>query len=479
MGELTRISGWVLLVAVLFVPAVQAQETDANKSDKREQPVAPYAPPLPAGKTSVLAMNLPQGATEETELAGNNRPLGGVQEPTLGPVLGARNFLVPSISVVSQMGTNSSGAGFSRPTAFSYLLGTLDLNRVSERSELLLHYTGGGVFSSYLSSAIQDMEFSYSYKWQRWSLLWGDQVSYLSESSFGFGGVGGLAFLNGSFQFGPLLNGTLAPNQTIPTIVAPRLSNTAVSQIEYELSPRSSWTASGSYGMLNFLGAGFINSTEGVLQTSYNYAVSQQSSIAVIYRFDAFRFSYLPQRMEGHVAQLGYARYVTGRLSLRLAAGPNLEKFRGVVIGTANRVSWALDGGLNYKMDRTNLQLSYDRLMTGGSGVLVGAQTNQVEATADRKLTARWQGSASLGYASNQGLLQTSTTLSRQHYDSWYAAVRFSYQLRPRTEFFLGYGARLQATKAAGCGIPNCGTSGVDHEISAGFNFGLRPLLFR
>jgi hypothetical protein len=476
-----RISGWVLLVAVLFVPAAQAQGTDEDKekNDKREQPVTPYAPPLPAGKTSVLAMNLPQGANEETAAAGSNRPLGGVQEPTLGPILGARNFLVPSISVVSQMATGSSGSGYTQPTAFSYLLGTLDLNRVSERTELLLHYTGGGMFSSYLSSAIQDMNFSYSYKWQRWSLLMGDQVSYLSESPFGFGGVGGLAFLNGSFQFGPYLNGTLAPNQTIPTIVTPRVSNTAVSQIEYDLSPRSSWTASGSYGMLNFLGAGFINSTEGTLQTSYNYAVSQESSIAVIYRFDDFRFSYLPQQIDGHVVQFGYARYISGRLSLQLAAGPDLEMFRGQLIGTANRLSWALNSGLNYKLERTNLQLSYNRLMTGGSGVLVGAQTSQVEATAERKLTARWQGSASVGYASNQGLVETSANLGKQHYDSWYGAIRFSYQLRPGTDFFLGYGARLQATSGTACGIPNCGTSGIDHEISAGFNFGLRPLLFR
>jgi hypothetical protein len=478
MAELMRIRGWVLVLAVLFVPAIQAQGTDADKNDKREQPVAPYAPPLPAGKTSVLALNLPQGATEETEVAGNNRPLGGVQEPTLGPILGARNFLVPSISIVSQMATSSSGSGFSRPTAFSYLLGTLDLNRVSERSELLLHYTGGGIFSSYLSSAIQDLEFSYSYRWQRWSLLAGDQVSFLSESPFGFGGVGGLAFLNGSFQFGPFLNGTLAPNQTIPTIVAPRLSNTAVSQIEYKLSPRSSWTASGSYGTLDFLGAGFINSTNGVLQTSYNYAVSQQSSIAAIYRFDSFRFSYLPQRIEGHVVQLGYARYVTGRLSLHLAAGPSVEMFRGVVIGTANRLSWDLDSALNYKLDRTNILLSYDHIMTGGSGVLVGARTNQIEATAERKLTSRWQGLATLGYANNQGLVQTSASLGKQHYDSWYLAARFNHQLGPGSSLFLGYGARLQGTNAAICGTSKCGTSGISHEISAGFNFGLRPILF-
>jgi len=469
-----HICAWALL-ASLSMPSIRAQGTDADKNDKREQPVAPYAPPLPAGKTSVLAMNLPQGSAEETEVAGNNRPLSGVQEPTLGPILGARNFLVPSINIMSQMATSFSD----RPTAFSYVLGTLDLNRVSERSEILLHYTGGAMLSSYLNSGIQDMEFSYNLKGQRWSLLLGDQASYLSESPFGFGGVGGLTFLNGSFQFVPILNGSLAPNQTIPTILAPRVSNMAVAQIGYELSQRSSWTASGSYGLLNFLGAGFINSTEGALQTGYNYSLSQQSSLAVIYRFDDFRFTYLPQTIEGHGVQLGYARYVTGRLSFHLAAGPNLEQFRGMVIGSANRVSWAMDSALNYKLDRTNLLLSYDRRMTGGSGVLLGAQTSQVEAAAERKLTARWQGSTSLGYASNQGLVQTAASVGKQHYNSWYVAFRFNHQLRPGSSFYLSYDARVQAMNAAGCGIPNCGTSGVSHEFSAGFNLGLRPILFR
>jgi hypothetical protein len=475
MARLVQICGWALLAAILNVPAAPAQETDSDKNDKREQPVAPYAPPLPAGKTSVLAMNLPQGATGETEVAGNNRPLSGVQEPTLGPILGARNFLVPSINVMSQMATSFSD----RPTAFSYVLGTLDLNRVSDRSEVLLHYTGGAMLSSYLNSAIQDMEFSYNLKGQRWSLLLGDQASYLSESSFGFGGVGGLAFVNGSFQFGPILNGSLAPDQTIPTILAPRVSNAAVGQIEYELSQRSSWTASGSYGLLNFLGAGYINNTEGAFQTGYNYSLSQQSSLAVIYRFDDFRFTYLPQSIEGHEVQLGYGRYVTGRLSFHLSAGPNLEQFRGLVIGSANRVSWALNSALNYKLDRTTLLLSFDRRMTGGSGVLVGAQTSQLEATAERKLTDRWQGSASVGYASNQGLVQTAASLGKQHYNSWYVAVRFNHQLRPGTSFFLSYGARVQATNATSCGIANCGTSAVSHEFSAGFNLGLRPILFR
>jgi hypothetical protein len=481
MVKLMRIQRCVLFTMFLVAPVARAQETGPGKNDPREQPVAPYPAPLPAGSTSVLALNSPLGATGDVQTAGNDRPLSGVQEPTLGPVVGARNFLAPSFSATSQLGTNSTGAGFGHPSDFNYLLGTLDLNHVSNRSELLLHYAGGGMFSTYLNSAIQDLEFSYNYKWQRWSVLLGDEVSFLSQSPFGFGGVGGLQFLSGDSPFAPggSLSSILGPNQTIPTIMVPRLSNMLVSQIEYKVSPRASWTASGSYGTLNFFGVGLINSTDALFQTGYNYSVSPQSTIAVIYTFDDFRYPEFPQTIEYNALKFGYARYVTGKLSFQLAAGPSLVMLRGAFTGYANNLSWALDSALNYKWDRTTLSLSYDHLVTGGSGVLVGAQTGQVQATVERELGPRWRLSASLGYASNGSLIHNTTSSSLQHYNSWYAAVRVSHQLRPGTSLFVGYGAGLQATNPAGCTSQNCSTNFISHQFSVGFNFGLRPILFR
>jgi hypothetical protein len=481
MLKLIRIHSWVLLAVFLCAPAVKAQESDPAKNDSREQPLAPLPAPLPAGKTSVLALNSPLWAGEEIQAAGNDQPLSGVQSPTLGPIAGARNFLVPSFSATSQLATSSSGLAFGQPTVFNYLLGTLDLNHVSNRSELLLHYSGGGMFSSYLNSAIQELEFSYTYKWQRWSLLVGEDVSFLSESPFGFGGVGGLAFLSGNSVFGPggFLNGILGPNQTIPTIMVPRLSNRLVSQIEYKVSPRATWTASGSYGTLNFFGVGFINSADALFQTGYNYSVSPQSTIAAIYTFDDFRYPGFPQTIENHVVKLGYSRYVTGRVSFQLAAGPSVVMLRGVFTGNANNLSWALDSALNYKWDRTTLLLSYDHLVTGGGGVLVGAQTGQVEATVERKLSSRWRLSASLGYAMNGSLIPNTTSSNLQRYNSWYTAVRFNHEMRPGTSFFVSYGAGLQATNPAGCSSPNCAANFISHQISAGFNFGLRPIVIR
>jgi hypothetical protein len=477
MAKLIRILGWALLAEILCVQAVPAQGTDGAKPDPREQPVAPYSAALPAGSSSIMTSDSNAGV----QAAPGDRPLSGLQEQTLGPKLGARNFLVPSLSVTSQVATNSTASGFDKPTPFNFVLGTLDLNHASDRSEMFLHYSGGGMFSPYLNSAIQDLEFTDSFKWQRWSLLVGDEVSFLSESSFGFGGVGGLEFLNGASPFGPggFLNPILAPNQTIPTIIVPRLSNTAVTQLEYTLSPRSSWTASGSYGTLNFLGVGFINSAQAQFQTGYNYLLSPQSSIAVIYRFDDFRFTHLPQRIGDQLVQLGYSRYVTGRLSLQLAAGPSMEMFRGALTGYRNHFSWAMGSSLNYRMDRTTLLLSYNHLVTGGSGVLVGAQTGQVEARIQRKLSPRWQGSLSVGYATNGSLVPLTTGSGSQYFNSWYAAARLNHQFRPGTSFFVSYGARLQATNAAGCATPNCVSNFIGHELSVGFNFGMRPILFQ
>ena len=481
MAKPNRIHRWVLFAALLCAPAVQAQESDPPKDDTRERPVAPYPAPLPAGSSSVLALNAAQGATEEVQLAGSDRPLSGLQEPTLGPMVGARNFLLPSFSATSQMATTHSASGFERPTNFNYLLGTLDLSKVSPRSELLLHYAGGAMFSTYSNAAIQDLEFSYDYKWQRWSLLVGDQVSFLSDSPFGFGGLGGLGSLNPGSPFGPggFLNGILGPNQSIPTIMVPRLSNTVFSQIEYHLSPRSSWTASGTYGTLNFLGINFIDSAEEAFQSGYNYSVSPQSTIAMIYSFDDFRFTQFHQAIQDHTVKAGYSRYVTGRLSFQLAAGPSVVLLRGVLTGNATNLSWALDSSLNYQWDRTTLLVSYHRLVTAGSGVLAGAQTGQLEAAIDRKLKGRWRVATSLGYATNSSLIPTTTISNRDRYNSWYAAVKFNHEIRPGTNFFLGYGARLQTVNAATCSNANCGTHFISHEVSAGFNFGLRPLLFR
>ncbi len=75
MAKLIRIHSSVILAVFLSAPVVMAQETDPAKNDPREQPLAPLPAPLPAGKTSVLALNSPLWAGEEIQSVGNDRPV--------------------------------------------------------------------------------------------------------------------------------------------------------------------------------------------------------------------------------------------------------------------------------------------------------------------------------------------------------------------------------------------------------------------
>jgi hypothetical protein len=483
MARVLRIFA-TLFVAALYVSAARAQDADQPKNDPRAQPVSPDAALLLPGDTTTTGIEAAPEfspattAEDQSQDQAEDQPLSGVQGLTPTPNLRIRSLLVPSISLLSQVAFSSSSLGYEQPAMYAYTVGMLDWNHSSDRSDFLMHYTGGEMFSTYLNSAIQDIEFSENYRWQRWSLLAGDEAGYLSQSPFGFGGIGDLGFLGGA-QIAPggalaaFFNAELTPNQSIPTFIAPRFSNTMASQVEYQLSPRSSWTVSGSYGTLQFVGVGFINNSDVLFQTGYNYSLSPHSTIAVIYRFDDFWFTRFPEAIQNHVAELSYGRSLTGRLTFQLAAGPSVEVVSGFLTGPFNHLSWALDSALNYQLNRTTVVVRFDRLVTGGSGVLLGAQTSQLQAMVQRTLTPRWRGSVSLGYAANQYLIPNAF---EQPYNSWYAAVRSTHQLRPGISLLLAYGAQLQATYYTACAIPaNCGATFISNQFSAGLNIDLRP----
>lgn len=473
---------------ILCVLGGQAQSFPSSTDPASTQPMDPY-PSLSQAEGGIKTADSGQEVTVSAQLVPDTRPLTGAQDLTLGTYSNAHNFLLPSISLTTQLDKNPPASGYNNVTSLSYLLGRLDLSHVSRRSQLSLNYLGGGTLSTYGdigNSIVQDLGFLESFNWRRWSLLLDNQVSYLTP--FGFGGVGGSGFLANASQFAPgvgvgggatALQPILTPSQTIPTTGVPQLSNTVVTQAEYHFSRRSSWTAMGSYGLLQFFGAGYTNSSNALFQTGYNYQVSREGTIAVLYRFDEIRFTRRAQGINDHVMQLSYARRIGGRLSFQAAAGPDIQTFQAPVSGSSTSASWSLHTTLNYQLRRsTSLGAGYDHLLTGGSGVLVGAQTDQVQGTLQRTLTRSWQGSVSAGFARNEALNQTASSANQGQFNSWYGTVRLSHQLRPGTDFFLAYSMRTLGENTAACAGQDCGTSAVSHEISFGFNWGLHPTAF-
>src|SRR5262249_13285836 len=235
-------------------------------------PPAPPQGPLSPGQGSSKAPN--QGgarAEPEPPLAmptPDARPLSGVEQFTLGQMGKRRSYLLPSFEFFESADTNSSITSTNSGTttsqsnvdAVTTLLGRMSLQRIWSRYQLTADFTGGGYLydtRSDLNSLIDQFSLSQRINWRRWSLLLGDRVSYLPEASFGFSGpyYSGLPGTT-PVNFNPLFE----PNQSILTARSSRLSNSVVGEVDFNINPRSSVTASGAYEILRFPGASFIDS---------------------------------------------------------------------------------------------------------------------------------------------------------------------------------------------------------------------------
>ena len=311
-----------------------------------------------------------------------------VQDAVWSPDSNGRSFVLPSINLATQFRSAPSGLGYDPLRVQTFVLGRLALRHVSGRSEFLLDYVGGGQISTGrdgTSSAVHALVLSRTISRRRSSLWFAGAASYLSESPFGFNGFAGLDNSYHSGALSRVLYGssayltTVTPNQTILTPHVPRLSAVLATGVERKLSPRSSWTAAGSYGLLHFSSVGYVSGSNVQVQTSYDYQVTRQNTVAVIYRFDTFQFQDLAQDVSEHTVWLSLARRLSNQWRMQIAAGPNVKLFQALLSGPTSQFGWSVNGSLTYQLQRTALRFSYTDGLTGGSGVLVGAQTNQFQ----------------------------------------------------------------------------------------------------
>ncbi len=473
---------WTAVLAlVLCVPATWAQQTDP-----RVNPPVPPQGPLSPGESS----KVPKEGAPEPPLATptpDTRPLSGVEQFTLGQMGKERSYLLPSFEFLETADTNSDiTSGQTNLDAVTTLFGRISLQRVWSRYKLTADYSGGGYLyntRSGLNSAIHQFGLTQRIAWRRWSLLLGDRFSYLPEASFGFAGFySGLAgsganVLNLNPVFGTNFNLILEPNQTILTARAPRISNTAVAEVDYNISPKSSITASGSYGILRFPGLEFTDSSNAVFLTGYNYNLTHRDTIALTYGLSLFQFKSTNQHIHNHSAHVAYGRRLTGRLALQLSAGPEISTFTNRVTGSGNRVSWGMQSSLLYQFQRMTLGVYYANYLTGGAGVLTGSQSHQVHMTVTRQLSRVWSGSLDLGFARNTALQELTTGTVIPAFNSEYGGAQLSRPLGRYMSLFMTYYLQRQSSNTGPCTVSFCGTVPLRHHFGVGLNWHHRPIL--
>jgi hypothetical protein len=467
----------LLLVWMFGCPAaVNAQDPETE------------APPKPAAK-SYPAVGF--GDDQETDqgpvaVQPDDHPLTGIQELTVGVSPEKHSYWIPGLSYTNaiQSNTVTQTGGFNWNST-NYITGNFSLLQNWSTSQLSVNYSGGGAFST--DSAIGNGQFQRfgaveTFDWRRVKLTFVDQFAYLPQALFGFGAGTGLATpgVGGSLASSlPGLRSDLTP-QSIFTAIGPQYANSFGTQLNYELTPRSSVTVGGVFSILRYTDPGNIESNDVILSAGYNLQVSRTNTVGMSYQFSAYEFLGSPQAMGNHVVQVSYGKKITGRLALKVAGGPEITNFRVPPgIGTNTQyISGAGSAGLTYAFSAGSVSLSFNHGTNNGSGVLLGATTDQVTGSGNVKLTRVWSGNVNLGFARNTTVAGINET-QNQTYNTLYVGAGLQRPVGRNANFTLNYTANIQTSNNAVCAGVNCGTNFTTHIITVGLRWHARPFVIR
>jgi len=481
-----------LIALMALVAKAQDQQTQGQESqgqqNQGQQTQDQSAKPIPAYRSPLAseADNSDSDANAGSQ-APDTRALAGVQNVSLGGPETVRSYWQPHVDIFGTADSNAQetarGSTWGTWTSFS---GGVDLHRTSGDSDLVLSYTGGGMISSgspeTSNGIVQELGVTEKLTLRRWTITFLDQTSYLPESSFGFGGLGGTTIPGAGTGIGSVFT----PGQTLLTGFGQNLENAFDTEADLHLTPRTSLTFVGGYSLLHYFDNNLLNSGVATGRVGYNYLWTRKDTLAATYTYSALRYSNFNQSIDEHTIQISYARRVTGRLAFQVAAGPQIAVFRipiaisgsGTPATNSTEFLWSLNTALQYQLRRIALGLNYDHGVSAGSGVLAGSEADTVSGSATRQMSRTFSSGITSGYSRNKGLAVGTTTPSSQAYNYWFVGANLSHPVGRTLGLTLAYQMQYQDSNASFCVGPTCGTSVIRHLISVGVGWHERPLRF-
>jgi hypothetical protein len=481
MSKLRLIRKLALLIlgAVALSSGARAQDTQEPETPAKPKPAARGIPSLSDPNATVEDSQAPTASWHpDTSLAT------GLQAPTLGsPELG-HSYWVPGLEYGSTIQSRPPGVAATNGWyANNYAGGDLSLLETWGRSQLGLNYSGGGYFTTdnlQSNGEYQQLSLGENITLNRWQIQAYDLFSYLPESQFGFAGGTNLALPGVGGILGPAvpsLGSSVVPNQSIYSATGSRYSNVFAAQTTYMFSPRSSFTVSGSYGLLRFTQSGNVDNSMATGSLGYNYALGKEDSIGLLYRFTSFHYTGEAQALGNHVANFVYLKKITRRMALNLSGGPQITTFR-IPVGTKSHTIGVSTGAtLNYAVEHGNVSLSYFHGLTGGSGVLLGSNSDTAMVTLSRQVTRVWGVSADFGYSRNSSVVSP-TGVQRLTYNDWFVGGGVSRPFGRNVNLSVAYSARFESSPLI-CTGTVCSSSYTQNMVSISLQWHTRPFVLR
>jgi hypothetical protein len=469
----------------LAVLAVSLAAVNARAQDPPQEPTDQTTHPKPAaGGIFTTDVDQDNNNPPIDQMRPDNTPLTGVQLPTLGTTELRHSYWVPGV----QVATNIESSGYKSWFTDNYVIGNLSLLEAWSHASFALNYSGGAHFATgnqLQNGQYQELDLSQTFEWNRLTLQFIDEFSYLPQSQFGFGGGTNLGVPGvGGYTGAPIpgLGGNYVPNQSIYAALGPRYSNAAVVQTTYILTRRSSITASGSYGILNFVNPGNVDTRSVIASLGYNHTLSKEDTIGLVYRFSSYHYPGQKdsQAIGDHSFNLAYSRKLTGRLALFVAGGPELTTFRTPVDKATSKLGGTANASLNYATAHGGVMFTYFHGVSGGSGIFTAATVDAGTFGLRHSLSRVWSGQANVGYSHNRAVANL-VAIPIPAYNSWFLSAGVSRPIGRSLIFATSYTANI-ATSASttGCKVPgSCTSSQTYNFITLSLQWHSRPLILR
>jgi len=383
-------------------------------------------------------------------------------------------------------GNVTEGTGDLSFSSVANALAGVHLLSLQHRSESAIDYLGGGQFYGSNGYAVQQLNAEQRFLWHRTALAFADEFGQLPGGSFGATWFGGASVYNLGTD-----SNAIPPQSSISSFFGasditgltqnPLLSNISLVQLSEVLTPRSSLALTAGYGETDYSRSeltelNLINNQELGGQLNYNYALSRRDQIGFLSSFRRYQF---PGPLGGNVStslgQVVFGHPVSSRTKFNVAAGPEFTRLSGVTGGVVNQLNVSGHASLSYALRRSSLSLSYDRGVTSGSGLFVGANTDTVQFSMVRRYR-EFALSTAAGYSRLSQLARPSLGTVSQAYQYGFVGAGVQKQFGRYVYATAGYQFNDQSSNNSLCVVSGpCSSIGQGQTFSMGIDVSARP----
>jgi len=318
---------------------------------------------------------------------------------------------------------------------------SVDYANSKERLPFSLDYGGGYTWTitgpSYATGLFQHLFLSQGVVWRKWNLTASDDVSYRPQApTTGFSGIAGIGEpIGGSGPSPP-------SSQSILTLNTHVVNNVVNGELEHNLNYATTLSAGGSSELLRYPDNNGLAMNSQMANAGLTQRLNARNSLTGKYMFSQFSYPDYGFSFMTNSALFGFTRNWTRKVTTDVSVGPQWTgSSESTVVPSATNV--AVNAAVDYHFQFVSAGLAYNRGVNGGSGYLLGAESDAVSANFSREFGRNMNIGLMGSYRRTTGLVNNGVINGK------FGGVQATRRLGRYLTLFANYTAMDQSSSAA------------------------------